>query len=136
MHGVVKTSGQTGLQIYVPLRRGPDYTAVRNWVEEVGRAIGQVAPDRISWEWEVARRTGKIRIDYTQNIINKTLAAPYSLRPARGAPVSTPIAWEELDDRRLRPDRWTIASIARRVAEVGDLFLPALSGDQDLPRSG
>jgi len=136
MRGVVKTSGQTGLQIYVPLRRGPDYTVVRNWVEEVGKAIGQVAPDRITWQWEVARRTGKIRIDYTQNIINKTLAAPYSLRPARGAPVSTPIAWEELDDPRLRPDRWTIKSIARRVAEVGDLFLDALAGDQDLPQGG
>jgi bifunctional non-homologous end joining protein LigD len=133
MHGVVKTSGQTGLQIYVPIRRGPDYDAVRHWVEEVGRAIGRVMPDRISWEWSVAQRTGKIRIDYTQNIINKTLAAPYSLRPAPGAPVSTPIAWEELDDPHLRPDRWTIHTIGARLAEVGDLFLPALAGDQDLP---
>ena len=90
MHGVVKTSGQTGLQIYVPVRRGPDYSAVRHWVEEVGRAIDQAAPGRVSWEWAVAKRTGRIRIDYTQNIINKTLAAPYSLRPAPGAPVSTP----------------------------------------------
>jgi bifunctional non-homologous end joining protein LigD len=133
MHGVVKTSGQTGLQIYVPIRRRPDYTAVRNWVEEVGRAIDQAAPGRVSWEWAVAKRTGRIRIDYTQNIINKTLAAPYSLRPAPGAPVSTPIAWEELDDPELRPDRWTIASIATRVAEKGDLFAPALHADQDLP---
>jgi len=133
MHGVVKTSGQTGLQIYVPVRRGPDYAAVRNWVEEVGKAIDQAAPGRVTWEWAVARRTGRIRIDYTQNIINKTLAAPYSLRPAPGAPVSTPIAWEELDDPELRPDRWTIATIANRVDEVGDLFAPALHADQDLP---
>jgi bifunctional non-homologous end joining protein LigD len=136
MHGVVKTSGQTGLQIYVPVRRGPDYTAVRNWVEEVGRAIDQAAPGRVSWEWAVARRTGRIRIDYTQNIINKTLAAPYSLRPAPGAPVSTPIRWEELDDPELRPDRWTIATIAKRVAETGDLFAPVLHADQDLPGTG
>jgi bifunctional non-homologous end joining protein LigD len=133
MHGVVKTSGQTGLQIYVPIRRGPDYSAVRNWVEEVGRAIDQAAPGRVSWEWAVAKRTGRIRIDYTQNIINKTLAAPYSLRPTPGAPVSTPIAWEELDDPELRPDRWNIATIAQRVAEKGDLFAPALQADQDLP---
>ncbi|MBV8195297.1 MAG: DNA ligase D, partial [Candidatus Dormibacteraeota bacterium] len=133
MKGVIKTSGQTGLQIYVPLRRGPDYDRVRGWVEEVGRAIGQVARDRITWEWTVANRTGKIRIDYTQNIINKTLAAPYSLRPARAAPVSTPIAWEELDDSKLRPDRWNMRNIQRRVNEVGDLFLPVLDGDQDLP---
>lgn len=133
MHGVIKTSGQTGLQIYVPIQRGPDYTAVRNWVEEVGRAIDQAAPGRVSWEWAVAKRTGRIRIDYTQNIINKTLAAPYSLRPAPGAPVSTPIAWEELDDPDLRPDRWTIASIAQRVAGKGDLFAPVLHADQELP---
>jgi bifunctional non-homologous end joining protein LigD len=133
IYGVIKTSGQTGLQIYVPLRRGPDYTAVRNWVEEVGRAIGQVARDRITWEWTVSRRAGKIRIDYTQNIINKTLAAPYSLRPEARAPVSTPINWEELDDPELRPDRWTIATIGARVAQAGDLFRPVLNGDQDLP---
>ena len=133
MHGVVKTSGQTGLQIYVPVRRGPDYSAVRHWVEEVGRAIDQAAPGRVSWEWSVAKRTGRIRIDYTQNIINKTLAAPYSLRPAPGAPVSTPIAWDELDDPDLRPDRWNIATIAQRVAAKGDLFAPVLDADQDLP---
>jgi len=135
MHGVVKTSGQTGLQIYVPVRRGPDYSAVRHWVEEVGRAIDQAAPGRVSWEWAVAKRTGRIRIDYTQNIINKTLAAPYSLRPAPGAPVSTPIAWAELDDPALRPDRWNIATIAERVASVGDLFGPVLQADQDIPTS-
>jgi bifunctional non-homologous end joining protein LigD len=134
MHGVVKTSGQTGLQIYVPIRRGPDYAAVRHWVEEVGRAIDQAAPGRVSWEWAVAKRTGRIRIDYTQNIINKTLAAPYSLRPAPGAPVSTPLTWDELDDPALRPDRWNIATIAQRVAEKRDLFAPALQADQDLPR--
>jgi bifunctional non-homologous end joining protein LigD len=133
LRGLPKTSGQTGLQIYVPLRRGPDYAAVRGWVEEVGRAIGQVLPDRISWEWSVSRRGGRIRIDYTQNIIGKTLAAPYSLRPAPGAPVSTPITWEELDDPGLRPDGWTIRTIGRRLAEVGDLFAPVLEGGQDLP---
>ncbi len=133
MRGLPKTSGQTGLQIYVPLRRGPDYAAVRGWVEEVGRAIGQVLPDKISWEWSVARRTGRIRIDYTQNIIGKTLAAPYSLRPAPGAPVSTPITWEELDDPGLRPDGWSIRTIHARLAAVGDLFAPVLEGGQDLP---
>jgi bifunctional non-homologous end joining protein LigD len=133
IHGVIKTSGQTGLQIYVPLRRGPNYDRVRAWVEEVGRAIGEVAPDRITWQWEVARRTGKIRIDYTQNIINKTLAAPYSLRPSAKAPVSTPIAWEELDDKKLRPDGWTMHTIGPRVAKVGDLFRGVLDADQDLP---
>jgi bifunctional non-homologous end joining protein LigD len=133
LRGLLKTSGQTGLQIYVPLRRGPDYARVRGWVEEVARAIGRVEPDRISWEWAVSRRAGRIRIDYTQNIINKTLAAPYSLRPLPGATVSTPLAWEELDDPALRPDRWTMETIWERLRSVGDLFTGALDGDQDLP---
>jgi bifunctional non-homologous end joining protein LigD len=133
LRSAVKTSGQTGLQIYVPVRRGPDYDAVRGWVEDVARAIGRVEPQRITWEWTVAHRTGKIRIDYTQNIINKTLAAPYSLRPAPSAPVSTPISWDELDDRRLRPDRWNIRTIWRRLERTGDLFGEALAGDQVLP---
>ena len=81
----------------------------------------------------MSRRSGRIRIDYTQNIINKTLTAPYTLRPAPRAPVSTPIRWEELDDPRLRPDGWTIATIGQRVAEVGDLFAPLLTVEQDLP---
>ena len=136
MRGLLKTSGQTGLQIYVPLRRGPGYETVRAWVEEVARAIGRVEPDRITWEWTVSRRSGRTRIDYTQNIIAKTLAAPYSLRPLPGAPVSTPLAWEELEDRRLRPDRWTIGSIWDRLDALGDLFAGALDGDQELPRPG
>jgi bifunctional non-homologous end joining protein LigD len=135
MRGVAKTSGQTGLQIYVPIRRGPSYDAVRGWVEEVARAIGRVEPRRITWDWAVSKRGGKLRIDYTQNIINKTLAAPYSLRPERGAPVSMPIAWEELDDRSLRPDGWTIRTAEARVREVGDLFRGVLRADQDLPVS-
>jgi bifunctional non-homologous end joining protein LigD len=133
LRGLLKTSGQTGLQIYVPLRRGPDYARVRGWVEEVARAIGRVEPDRISWEWAVSRRAGRIRIDYTQNIINKTLAAPYSLRPLPGATVSTPLAWEELDDPALRPDRWTMETIWERLRSVGDLFTGVLDGDQELP---
>jgi bifunctional non-homologous end joining protein LigD len=133
LRGLPKLSGQTGLQIYVPIRRGPTYDVVRRWVEDVGRAIGRVVPDRITWDWSVAKRTGKLRIDYTQNIINKTLAGPYAVRPAPGAPVSMPIAWEELDDPRLRPDGWTIRNAEQRVREVGDLFRGVLRQDQDLP---
>ena len=133
LRSVLKTTGQTGLQIYVPIRRGPDYTAVRDWVEGVARAIGRIVPDLVSWEWSVRRRTGRVRIDYTQNIINKTLNAPYTVRAVAHAPVSAPILWDELDDPGLRPDRWTIHTIMDRVATVGDLFAGALVGDQDLP---
>ena len=133
LHSVLKTTGQTGLQIYVPIRRGPDYGAVRGWVEGVARAIGRIVPDLVSWEWSVKARTGRVRIDYTQNIINKTLNAPYTVRAAARAPVSAPITWADLDDPALRPDRWTVATIAERLAQTGDLFTGALAGDQVLP---
>jgi bifunctional non-homologous end joining protein LigD len=134
LHSVLKTTGQTGLQIYVPVRRGPDYAAVRGWVEGVARAVAGTVPDLVSWEWSVRRRTGRVRIDYTQNIINKTLNAPYTVRAVPRAPVSAPITWAELEDPALRPDRWTVRSIAERLAQAGDLFAGALAGDQDLPQ--
>jgi bifunctional non-homologous end joining protein LigD len=67
-------------------------------------------------------------------VINKTLAGPYSVRPAPGAPISTPIRWAELDDPALLPNRWTIRSIGERLLEVGDLFKEALTLHQRLPR--
>lgn len=133
LRSVLKTTGQTGLQIYVPINRDPDYSAVLRWVEGVARTIGQAVPDLVSWEWAVSKRTGRVRIDYTQNIINKTLNAPYTVRATAHATVSAPISWDELDDPALRPDRWTVVTIGQRIAEVGDLFTAALQGGQDLP---
>jgi bifunctional non-homologous end joining protein LigD len=133
LRGYPKVSGQTGVQIHVPIDRGPTQSEVRHWVEEVARAIGRVDPDRVTWEWEVARRTGKIRIDYTQNVVGKTLAAPYSLRPAPGAPVSMPVTWEELEAGDIRPDQWRIDTAPARLRATGDLFTPVLRGGQTLP---
>ncbi len=90
-------------------------------------------PDLVSWEWAKEARKGKARLDYTQNASIKTLVAPYAVRPARGAPVSAPITWDELDDPELRPDRWTIRTIVERVEAVGDLFAPAQTDAQELP---
>src|SRR6266702_820022 len=79
------------------------------------------------------RGGGLARLDYTQNVSNKTLVAPYSPRAAPGAPVSAPIAWEELDDPALRPDGFTIRTVLGRVAELGDLFGAVLREGQQLP---
>jgi bifunctional non-homologous end joining protein LigD len=93
-----------------------------------------VVPDLVSWKWQVDERAGLARLDYTQNAINKTLVAPYSPRPAAGAPVSAPIEWDELDDPDLTPDRWTIRTILARLDERGDLFRPVLDTPQSLPK--
>jgi bifunctional non-homologous end joining protein LigD len=129
-----KVTGLRGIQIWIPIGRGPDYTATRAWVEKLSRSVGEVAPKLVSWKWQKDEREGLARLDYTQNAVNKTLVAPYSPRPAPGAPVSAPITWDELDDRRLRPDRFTVRNILGRLQERGDLFRDVLLTRQKLPR--
>jgi len=131
--GVLKTTGQSGLHIYIPIERRNTLEESRGFVAKLAHMIAELMPEKVTEVWEVKRRTGKIRIDYTQNVINKTLAGPYSVRPALRAPVSTPIAWRELDDSRLRPDKWTIKTLGDRLLEVGDLFHDALTLHQRLP---
>jgi bifunctional non-homologous end joining protein LigD len=117
----------------VPVAPGYTFAETRQWVEQVSRAIGRTVPDLVSWEWYRDRRGGRARLDYTQNAINKTLVAPFSPRPAPGAPVSVPIGWAELDDPGLRPDRWTLRTVVDRVREVGDPLAPLVGRDQRLP---
>ena len=133
VQGCPKVTGKRGIQIWVPVARGYAFTDTRRWVETVSRSIGATVPDLVSWEWEVARRGGRVRLDYTQNAINKTLVAPFSTRPAPGAPVSVPIHWDELDDERLRPDRWTILDAQQRLADVGDPLASLIGAQQELP---
>ena len=132
--GVPKVTGKRGLQVFIPVRAGYTFEQTRAWIEQVSRAVGGAVPDLVSWEWSKERRDGRARLDFTQNWRNRTLVGPYSARPAPGLPVSTPIAWDELDDPALRPDRWTIRTILARVAAVGDLFGAALGPGQELPR--
>jgi bifunctional non-homologous end joining protein LigD len=128
-----KVTGQRGVQIWVPVAPGYGFDDTRRWVERVSRAVGATVPDLVSWEWHRERRRGLARLDYTQNAINKTLVAPFSARPAPGAPVSVPIRWDELDDPDLRSDRWTLRTVAARVVEVGDPLAPLVGRAQRLP---
>lgn len=128
-----KLTGRRGIQIWVPVKRGPRFSETRRWTEALSRTVGAVVPELVSWKWHVGERGGLARLDYTQNAINKTLVAPYSPRPAPGAPVSAPITWDELDDPSLAPDRFTVRSIVPRLLEQGDLFATVLDGGQELP---
>jgi bifunctional non-homologous end joining protein LigD len=128
-----KLTGRRGIQIWIPIVRGPGFDDTRNWTKQLSRAVGAAVPELVSWEWNVRDRGGKARLDYTQNVVNKTLVAPYSPRAAAGAPVSAPIQWDELDDPSLRPGSFTIRDFPRRVIEQGDLFRTVLTARQVLP---
>lgn len=131
--GRPKVTGRRGIQIWIPVVAGYTFDDTRAWVERLSRTVGKVVPELVSWKWEKKERRGLARLDYTQNAINKTLVAPYSPRPAYGAPVSVPITWDELDDPDLRPDRWTIRTVLDRIAERGDPFRALLATAQQLP---
>jgi DNA primase len=132
LRGFPKLTGQRGIQVWIPVKPIYTFDQTRDWVATLSRTIAAAAPNLISWEWEKSRRDGLARLDYTQNAWNKTLVAPYSVRPVAGAAVSAPIDWDELEDPDLRPDRWTVRTIAARIGERGDLFAPALGLEQEL----
>ncbi|MBB4685814.1 non-homologous end-joining DNA ligase [Amycolatopsis jiangsuensis] len=132
--GLPKTTGQRGIQVWVPIEPRYTYAETRGFAETVSRTIGRTVPDLISWAWHKDRRGGLARLDYTQNVLNKTLVAPYSVRPRPGGPVSVPLNWDELDDPDLTPDRWTLRTVLDRVARVGDPYAELGKSAQRLPR--
>lgn len=129
--GHPKASGASGLHVYVPLDPVHRYRRVRRFVETVGRLIMAADPDDVTMEWDIAKRGPKVFIDHNQNVGGKTIASVYSVRPRPGAPVSTPILWDELDGLP-GPDHFTIATIWDRLSTYGDLFAPVLRGGQTL----
>jgi bifunctional non-homologous end joining protein LigD len=130
MRSYPKTSGATGLHIYVPMEPVHDYARVRGFVEQVGRLLTAADPGGITMEWDISKRTGKVFIDHNQNVGGKTIASVYSVRPRPGAPVSTPLLWDEV--ATARPDDFTIANVWDRLQRFGDLFAPVLKGGQTL----
>ena len=132
--GGPKVTGQRGIQIWIPVATDYSFDDTRAWVETISRAIGATVPELVSWAWKKTDRRGLARLDFTQNAINRTLVAPFSARPAPGAPVSVPITWEELDDPELRPDRWTIRTVLDRLDAAGDPLADLVGRQQTLPR--
>ena len=128
----VKTSGKTGLHIYVPVLRQYSYKVTRKTCELVGRFLVSRRPRDVTTEWSVSKRAGKIFLDHNQNVRGKNMASIYSLRPLPGAPASTPVRWEELAD--VYPTDFTIDTVPDRVAEIGDLWSGIFDAKHDLQR--
>ena len=126
----IKTSGKTGLHVYVPILRHYDYDAIRAISQTVGRILVQQRPKDVTLEWDTSKRRGMVFFDANQNTRGKTLAAQYSLRPTAWAGVSTPIAWSEL--ARLDPTSLNLTTLPARLAAKGDLWGEILARKNDL----
>jgi bifunctional non-homologous end joining protein LigD len=127
---IVKTSGKTGLHVFVPIRRTLDFDAARHVSELVGRHLMRQHPKDITLEWSVPKRSGKIFMDYNMNVRGKTLNVAYSPRGEPGAPVSMPLSWEEL--AKAHPLDFRITNAAERLARTGDRWKDALEKKQSL----
>jgi bifunctional non-homologous end joining protein LigD len=131
LRSCVKTSGGRGLHVAVPIARGPDYAMTRAFARTVGLALEHTLPRLVSLQIG-ERRERRVVIDWRQNQTGASIAAPYSVRACRGAPVSCPLAWDELEQG---VDQATLgmAAARERVAAHGDLYAVALAGGQQLP---
>lgn len=126
----VKTSGRTGLHVYVPILRQFDYDTVRSACETIGHFLLRQRPREITMEWAVDKRAGKVFFDHNQNARGKTLASLYSPRPLPEAAVSMPLRWDELPD--VYPTDFTILTAPDRLAKTGDLWADILEAKHDL----
>lgn len=126
----VKTSGRTGLHLYLPIVRDLDFDTAREVAETIAQHALKAHPREVTIEWAVERRRGKIFFDYNQNTRGKSLAVPYSPRRHPNATVSTPVHWEELE--RIYPTDFTLRTVPDRLEAGGDPWDGILEAKQDL----
>ncbi len=129
-----KTSGATGLHVYIPLKKHYTYDEVKLFGELLATAIQQLLPDTTSIERTVSKRSDKIYIDFLQNRKGQTIASAYSVRPKPGATVSTPLEWSEVNES-LDPKDFTIYTIFDRLKEKGDLWKGVLGKGADIGKA-
>jgi bifunctional non-homologous end joining protein LigD len=134
LSGYPKTSGASGLQIFIPLKPLYTYDQVRDIIGFICGRIHEKLPRITTMERMVKKRGATVYLDYLQNLWGKTINAPYSVRPVPGAQVSAPLTWEEVLAGRVRPGDFTIANMKERIVSSGDLFAPVLQDGQRADR--
>lgn len=127
----LKTSGATGLHIYVPLEPRYPYDLVRQFAEAVSTHVAGEHREIATVERTTSRRRGRVYLDFLQNRRGQTVVPPYAARPVAAASVSTPLDWDELDGE-LQPARFTIKTLPERLDRLGDLFAGTLHDRQPL----
>ena len=126
LRSYVKTSGADGIHVLLPIARRSGYDETYEFAELLARGLEAEHPGEVTTEWLKKKRSG-VLVDHRQNGHGKTIASVYSVRPKPGAPVSTPLHWEELTEE-IRPRDFPMAVALERVERLGDLFEPVLRG--------
>jgi bifunctional non-homologous end joining protein LigD len=116
----VQTTGSRGLHVVAPLVPGPDHDEVLAFAHALAEQVAASDPGRLTTEFRKAKRGSRVYLDVARNGYAQTVVAPYTVRARPGAPVATPLDWDEVRTTRLRPDRWTIGNIFRRLGAKAD----------------
>jgi bifunctional non-homologous end joining protein LigD len=127
------TSGSRGIHVVAPLRRGAPADVARETAGEIAELVAARRADELTTAWRKEKRCGRVLVDVARNTYAQTTVAPYAVRALPGAPVATPLSWDELDDPDLHPRRWTLASVPGRLAERGDPWAKIGASARSLP---
>jgi bifunctional non-homologous end joining protein LigD len=126
------TSGSRGIHVVAPLRRGRDSNTVRERAGELAEEVAERLPDQLTTSWRKAGRGGRVLVDAARNTYAQTAVAPYAVRAKPGAPVATPLFWEEV--AQAEPRGWTLRDVPERLEQHGDPWEGISSAAAPLPR--
>jgi bifunctional non-homologous end joining protein LigD len=127
-------TGSRGIHVVCPLRRGPSFPDVHAYARALAEEMVDDDPRHLTLEWRRDDRGARIYLDVNRINYAQHAVAPYAVRARPGAPVAMPIRWDELDDRRLAPDRWTTRTAGRRLADEGDAWKGIARRARTLPK--
>jgi bifunctional non-homologous end joining protein LigD len=132
--GYCKTSGASGLHVYISLKNKYDYTTVKDFAHIIASLVQEQLPKTTTLERSLSKRGDRIYVDFLQNRSGQTLASAYSLRPVPGATASAPLEWKEVN-HSLQPSAFTIQNLYERATKKGDLFLPVITDQTSIPKA-
>jgi bifunctional non-homologous end joining protein LigD len=115
-----QVTGSKGIHVWTPIQRRVDFDEAKEFADGLAELLAARHPDALTTEFRKEKRDGRILVDVLRNRYAQTVVPPYAVRPRAGAPVATPIEWDELSDARLRPDRWNIRTSLGRLERKGD----------------
>ncbi|HEY6885455.1 MAG TPA: hypothetical protein VI278_15585 [Nitrososphaeraceae archaeon] len=128
----IKTSGKTGLHIFVPIKNSYSFDQTRRFAQTIGKMLVRRYPQKVTMEWDTIKRKGKVFFDHNQNSIGKTIASVFSARPTISATVSMPVKWEELQN--VLPTDFTLLNTFEVIKKAEGIWKYILEQKQDLDK--